>query len=86
MHQLLAFDSSSFSWHGLQNNDFVPVATEPRSLFSGNSYAHLSTEYLFNLPGVGLNFRHRGHGNPRGGSEFTHEVIMCVDRQVRQKE
>uniref|UniRef100_K1PWE5 Uncharacterized protein n=1 Tax=Magallana gigas TaxID=29159 RepID=K1PWE5_MAGGI len=33
-----------------------------------------------------MNLRHKGHGKPRGGSQFTHDVIMCVDRQVRQKE
>uniref|UniRef100_K1QS39 Uncharacterized protein n=1 Tax=Magallana gigas TaxID=29159 RepID=K1QS39_MAGGI len=30
--------------------------------------------------------RHRGHGNPRGWSQLSHDDLMCVERQVRQKE
>lgn len=30
--------------------------------------------------------RHRGHGNPRGVTQFPHDDLMYVDRQFRQKE
>lgn len=83
MHQLLAqFDSWSSSWQDWQLIEFVPAVMEARSLFSGNSFAHDSTEYSLILPGAGMNLGHRGQGNPRGGSQFAHEVLMCFDRQV----